>query len=166
MKKFLVGLILGIPLGVLLGPSVANAVWFIASKCAPRFAGLAPGVTVEGIRAVELGMSEAQVRELLGAPVASGPTETRYDRDFVPQYGCDSFAYEYGRPSGAWWPMLWVGFRDGKVDGVYGKQYGPFDDLGVYSRNATICPPEDPRRAVGCQWERPEFEETFPRRKS
>lgn len=151
-------------LGVVSGPLAIYGAWWARFLLVSPFFGLAPGVTVEGVRAIEVGMDESAVRELLGAPLATGPSACSYSADtYVRNCEPDAFTYVYSKPSGnPWYPMLWIHFDSGRVSGVYAKRYDLFDDVGVYGRNATYCAPRDPNRAKGCVWEQPEFTSTFP----
>jgi hypothetical protein len=93
---------------------------------------------------VRVGMSEAEVIQVLGEPVARTPH---------PELGVNTL--EYARPvrRARWYPILWVHLKAGRVSEVYAKRYiwWGSDDYGVYSLSSTGYS------------ERPEFETTFPR---
>jgi hypothetical protein len=105
---------------------------------------VAPAVTRAGIRAVRVGMTEAEVIQILGEPIA---------RTRNAELGVNTL--EYARPvrRARWYPMLWVHLEAGRVSEVYAKRYiwWGSDDYGVYSLSSTG------------QSERPDFETTFPR---
>jgi hypothetical protein len=106
---------------------------------------LSSGVTTQTIRAVALGMTEAQVITLLGEPLAR---ETRED---------GRHTLQFSRPvtGVSWYPMLWVYFRNGQVTGIYAKRYILWlgDDNIVYLISAN---PRIPAYIPS------EFEKTFP----
>jgi hypothetical protein len=102
--------------------------------------GLAAGVTRAGILEVKLGMDEHQVQAILGPPVS-----TTEERELPGGYRCkpsqcppgvgtvSRVAWAYSRKTGTLvFPMLWVHFREGRVNSVYGKRYSFFDSEGVY----------------------------------
>jgi len=163
MKRFLT-IVLVYCLGVLTGPVIFYGALFIQHALFMPYAGLAPGVTVKGIREIKVGMTEAQVRELIGAPFAAGPTGCPYNSEtLLPNCHPDSFTYVYSkREDRRGYPILWVHFRHDQVSGVYAKYYSFFDDMGVYGRNSHICEPAAADREFGCTWERPEFVKYFP----
>ena len=128
-----------------------------------RFDGLVPGVTTHKIRSVEIGMTEGQVRKILGHPVSAGRIPSAFDPKTGLHSNFSDLGYVYAKDlSSLWYPKLWIYFEDGKVSSVYAKNY-VFDDVGVYGRNINYCEVNDPRRSsVGCSWEQPEFINAFP----
>ena len=122
------------------------ALVFGLGACGSPFASsnLSSGVTTTSVQAITIGMSEAQVVRLLGAPLsrstsADGRLTLQFSR---PVEGARSY------------PMLWVHFRNGKVDEVYAKRYvfWGVDHEGVYGLSATHG-----------RWATSAFEQTFPK---
>jgi hypothetical protein len=152
-------------IGLVVGPSALIAIWLATQGWFATVDGLADGVTVEGIRAIDVGMTESDVRLHLGEPIDVGPKSCSYKSDsLLPNCDKDSFTYVYTEHVALrGHPMLWVHFRNGRVTEVYAKYYYVFDDVGAYGKNSNACKPDDPKRSAGCSWERPEFEKYFPR---
>jgi hypothetical protein len=135
---------------------------------------LAQGVTRSGIRSVQVGMTEAEVEELLGAPVSReddrpvicGPTSRglNYERATKELESGDGGCWSAGplnsirltyfaRPNAPWpYPMLWVHLRNGRVSQVYAKRHNLVDSDGVYWTTRD-----------GGHIETPQFEATFRR---
>lgn len=105
---------------------------------------LSPGVTVDAIRAIQIGMTEEEVYSILGQPFHRGPAS------FDPAV----LTLTYSKPVflARWYPMLWVHLRDGRVIEVYAKRYIGWgtDDVVVYWLG------EDG------YWEAELFKQTFP----
>jgi hypothetical protein len=83
-------------------------------------------VTVDNIRRVAPGMTERDVRNILGPPF-----------EVVQDYRDDHRRMDFTRPGVGrkrWYPMLWIHLKAGRVASVYGKRYGLWglDDEGVY----------------------------------
>ncbi|HZM61945.1 MAG TPA: outer membrane protein assembly factor BamE [Vicinamibacterales bacterium] len=74
------------------------------------------------IRAIKVGMTEREVRAILGAPRRVRP------------WGKDAEIYDYAIPGwGLWSPQLWISFDHGRVHTVQGKRYPLIaDDYAVY----------------------------------
>jgi hypothetical protein len=126
-----------------------TVVWIASSLLPPILlgrAGLAPGVTRDGIRAVRAGMTREEIEAILGPPVSAAPTGYYHE-------GGVTLTYARPVPFARWYPMLWVHLHEGRVISVYAKRYIAWgmDDLGVYVRDGAQ------------RWERAEFEATFPR---
>ena len=117
----------------------------VSNGCRTFFgdARLSSQVTVESIQQIELGMTQKQAIDLLGAPL-----DTRRDVDR------NRFTLQFSKPvpGARWYPMLWVHLEDGRVIEVYAKRYilWGVDDEGVYGLT------QDRR------WGAAEFSQTFP----
>jgi hypothetical protein len=109
-------------------------------------ANLPPGVTIEKIRQVKVGMSRREVEVILGSPLG---TEVR-DRQLSGE-GAETLVYSRRMSRLFRYSMLWVHLRNGRVESVYGRRYNPLDSGGVYASSA------------GSHWEREDFTEVFPR---
>lgn len=118
---------------------------------AHRFDGLVPGITTKKIKLIELGMNEAEVRKILGPPLAISNLASSFERRTGMLGNFAGLTYVYAKDlKSLWYPKLWVSFDNGKIDAVYAKSY-VFDDVGVYGRSLNYCEPEDPKRAtIGC----------------
>ena len=100
---------------------------------------LAPGVDAEALNGIRIGMSECEVSALLGEP-RSVTGVTALLREVMPAayQGLDVrlVTWRYALPfAGARrYPMLWLHFRDGRLEEVYGKRYElwGFDEKGVF----------------------------------
>jgi hypothetical protein len=90
---------------------------------------LAGNVNVLNIRKIRLGMTQAQVIELLGEPFS-------VEKKSIEYWPPNSFVMHYSRPGqrARWYPMLWIHLKDDKVEEVYAKRYifWGVDDEGVY----------------------------------
>jgi hypothetical protein len=105
--------------------------------------GLPNRVTALNIRHIQLGMSRAQVEEILGQPLAV-KTGT-YGND--PE--SESLVYFRRFAIPIRYPMLWVHFRNSRVVEVYAKSQNVADSDGVYGLTSEH------------RWESPRFVETF-----
>lgn len=150
-------------LGLLALPLISFAVWYGKFLFSSPFEGLADGVTVSSVRKIEVGMSPEKVKEILGMPLASGPSACSYKIDtLVPNCEPDSYTFVYARKtSNPWHPMLWVHFQEDRVEGVYAKLYDMFDDIGIYGRNRHACKNGE-NAPSGCVWEKDDFKKYFP----
>jgi hypothetical protein len=94
------------------------------------------------IRAIKVGMTEREVRAILGAPLRVRP------------WGKDAEIYDYAIPGwGLWSPQLWISFDHGRVHTVQGKRYPLIaDDYAV-----------DEARGDRPLFESSDFESTFAR---
>ena len=129
----------------------------------PSFKGLNSGVTVETVRAIDVGMTEEDVWKLLGPPIATFPDTCSCEEEPVHSSCPERIVYQYSRSlnRGTPHPMLWVHFLNGKVSSVYAKRYGVFGDDGVYGKSIHACNPTS-RTDKGCVWETEDFEHSFP----
>lgn len=130
---------------------------------ARRFDGLGPNVTVQAVRSIKLGMTEQEVRSILGAPISTGSIPSSYNPITGMLGNFTQLTYVYARNlDSLFYPKLWVYFLEGKVCDIYAKSY-VFDDGAIYSLNRFNCDPDDPRRnSDGCAYELPEFVRMFP----
>ena len=127
---------------------------------------LSKGVTVENIRKIKLSMKEKEVIKILGDPFYVSK-----------EYKMGAYPFVYKRPFyhgelekekikrkyimifskdvkySRWYPMLYVLFKDGRVEMVYAKRYNFFDKIGVYSKSKNDS------------WELELFEKSFPHSK-
>lgn len=128
-----------------IGALLTVSVVLMSTACGPK-ADVVPGVTKAGIRSIRLGMSEHEVRGVLGAPLAV-KVGTANQSDRVLEYT--------KKVEGASHPMLWVTLREGRVRLVYAKKYSWWDrnDEAIYLLNDQTPVP----------WQTREFEEMFPR---
>jgi hypothetical protein len=107
-------------LSLAIGASVA------LSSCVEAGRDLGAQVTRDAVRAVRLGMTQAEVEGILGAPFSEEQDEPGH---VVLTYARRPFGVRF-------YPMLWVHLRDDRVGGVYAKRYGISiidDDIGIYS---------------------------------
>jgi hypothetical protein len=135
--------------------------WIVVVLFARGGSGLEPGVTAEGIRSLDLGMSEAETIALLGTPaeVTKGAgwivnPESGLARQVSPETITFRYFTETSPLAGnRWYPALWVHFESGRVSGVYAKRYisWGFDDIETYRLSSN-----EPQR-----WESPLFASTF-----
>lgn len=104
---------------------------------------LADGVSIEAIRAMQVGMTEEEVLSIIGEPFDIAPSSLN---PFIM-----TFTYSKRIPIARWYPMLWVHFQDGKVIEVYAKRYYFWgDDIGILWLG------------IDGSWETPLFEPSFP----
>ncbi len=113
--------------------------------CVGTGADMGPLVTRDRVRAIEVGMTQPEVRAILGEPISVESHVGQNDETVKLTYTRHTLAVRFH-------PMLWVHLRDGRVREVYAKRYGSWidDDIGIYVLNAD-------RR-----WESPVFERLFP----
>jgi hypothetical protein len=113
---------------------------FVSALCACDVkSGIAPAVTAERIRAVQIGMSDTRLKELLGSPL-----DTRRGA------GGMLWFYSHEIPFVNHSPTLWVLVADGLVKQVEAKRTVMFvDDEGLYVMRE------------GLLWESPAFAKTF-----
>ena len=88
---------------------------------------LAPGLTSDGFLSIRPGMSEAEVREILGAPLER-ETRVVHPGDKEWEYASPGFAGTGFAAS--------IGFREGRVSGAEIKYY----DSGLYVCTEGLCP--------------------------
>jgi SmpA/OmlA family protein len=113
------------------------------SACVGTGRDLGTQVTRDHVRAVRLGMTRAEVEQLLGQPFDEKQEEP----------GHIVLTYSRRPVASRFYPMLWVHLRNGKVGEVYAKRYGLWvidDDIGIYGLSD------------GTKFERSEFSELFP----
>ncbi len=103
---------------------------------------LADRVSIEAIRALQVGMTEEEILSIIGEPFDI--THSSVDPFIM------TFTYSKRVPFARWYPMLWVHFQDGKVIEVYAKRYFWGDDIGIYAVE------------INGSWETPLFEQSFP----
>lgn len=114
--------------------------------CVGTGADMGPLVTRDRVRAIKVGMTQPEVRDILGEPISVDSLVWQNDETVRLTYTRHTLTARFH-------PMLWVHLRDGRVREVYAKRYGSWildDDIGIYVLNAE-------RR-----WESPVFERVFP----
>ena len=125
----------------------AIAVLLLFSGCNERGVGAAQDLSADRLRSIDVGMTRAEVENILGAPIAiSGeyPDAERFEL----------MTYSRAMLLARRYPVLWIRLEDGRVSGVYAKRYARWsldDQLGLYGRSATS------------RWEGPEFARLFAR---
>jgi hypothetical protein len=114
--------------------------------CAGTAADMGTLVRRDSVRAVKLGMTQAEVQSVIGTPIS-------IERYMSNNGEMTTLTYTRHTIAARFHPMLWVHLREGKVREVYGKRYSLWildDDIGIYELN------------VDRRWESPVFEELFP----
>jgi len=127
---------------------------------------LSEGVTVENIRKIKIGMTDKEVIRILGDPFyvskeyKMGIVTFVYKRPFYHGElekekikGKYTMIFSKDAKYSRWYPMLYVLFKDGRVEMIYAKRYNLFDKIGVYSKSKNDS------------WELELFEKSFPHSK-
>lgn len=114
----------------------------LASGCTGNYTGgLAPGVSVERVLALKVGMSYEQVVAVLGPPVEVKRVAAGSELERLPNGSRESVVLSYGRPViwAASYPLLWVRLDDNRLESVYAKQgfFGGTGDDGLYLYDKT-----------------------------
>lgn len=129
-----------------LGRWIIAAIVISAVACYTK-ENLAPKVTAANIRRIEMGMSRAQVEEILGPPLSVDSKDERF-------VGGETLAYSQQAGRLRKYSMLWVHLKDDQVVEVYAKRKNLITEEMLYQRNLSH------RGGAGLEMDR--FAQSFP----